>query len=198
MVELDGRQDARLRLDRKALVIRRLHIDDAAAYVDLRREMLIDSPLAFASSPGDDLFSSVDRTREQLRRTAESVIVGAFDPDLIGAVGLYRDRHVKSSHKTHLWGMYVTPDRRRQGIAADLLNATLRFARSLPDASWVQLSVSSAAPAARVLYERLGFHLWGTEPDAIRHEGQTVVEFHMALPLGDAASATGDRTEDEK
>ena len=167
MVELDGRQDACLRLDRKALVIRRLHIDDAAAYVDLRREMLLYSPLAFASSASDDLFASLETTRERLRRASESVIFGAFDPNLVGAVGLYRDRHVKSSHKVHLWGMFVAPDHRRTGIAADLLNVTLQYARDLTDVTWVQLSVSAAAPAARKLYERSGFRLWGTEPDAL-------------------------------
>ena len=77
-------------------MIRQLQVDDAAAYFELRREMLIDSPLAFASSPSDDLFASVEATREQLRRAPESVIFGAFEPDLVGTVGLYRDRHVKS------------------------------------------------------------------------------------------------------
>jgi RimJ/RimL family protein N-acetyltransferase len=167
------------------LVIRQLRVDDAAAYAELRREMLLDSPLAFASSPSDDLFATLEATSEQLRRAPESVIFGAFDPDLVGAVGLYRDRHVKSAHKAHLWGMFVAPDHRRRGIAADLLNATLQYARDLTDVSWVQLGVSSAAPAARELYERFGFLPWGTEPDALRHDGQTVVEYHMALRLED-------------
>ena len=83
--------------------------------------------------------------------------------------------------------MFVTPDHRRRGIAADLLNVTLRYARDLTDVSWVQLSVSAAAPAARKLYERSGFRLWGTEPDALRHDGQAVAEYHMALQLCDSA-----------
>ena len=179
-------------------MIRRLHFDDAAAYADLRREMLVDSPLAFVSSPDDDMFSSLDRAREQLRQIPQSAIFGAFDPDLIGAAGLYRDRHVKSSHKAHLWGMYVAPGRRRQGIAVDLLNATLQYARELTGVSSVHLSVSSAAPEARGLYERFGFHLWGTEPDALRHDGQTVVEYHMALQFEDADSAAKRQTEDKR
>jgi RimJ/RimL family protein N-acetyltransferase len=176
-------------------MIRRLHVDDAEAYADLRREMLGDSPLAFAASLDDDLFSSLDRTREQLRQTSESAIYGAFDPDLVGAAGLYRDRHRKSSHKAHLWGMYVMPARRGQGIAADLLTATLQHAREWTGVSCVQLSVSSAAPAARGLYERFGFRLWGSEPDALRHEGRSAVEFHMALQLDGANDRPGSRPE---
>jgi len=167
-------------------MIRQLQVDDAAAYAELRRKMLVDSPLAFASSPTDDMFASVEATRDRLRWAPESVIFGAFAPDLVGAVGLYRDRHVKSSHKAHLWGMFVVPGHRRRGIAVDLMNETIQYARSLNEVSWIQLSVSSAAPAARALYERFGFRLWGTEPDALQLDGQSVVEYHMALRLEDA------------
>ena len=119
----------------------------------------------------------------KLRRAPEFVIIGAFENHLIGAVGVYRDRHLKSSHKTHLWGMYVVPRHRRQGVATGLLDAAIRHARALPGVSWIHLSVTSAAPAAQRLYERAGFRVWGTEPDALSHDGQSVVEYHLALRL---------------
>lgn len=164
-------------------MIRELRDLDAGAYAELRREALLDSPLAFSASPADDFVSTPEAVREQLRRTPEWVILGAFRPELIGTLGIFRDRHLKSSHKAHLWGMYVASRHRRDGVAAELLQAALRHARSLPGVSWVHLSVSSAAPEARRLYERAGFRVWGTEPEALRHEGQTVVENHMALSL---------------
>lgn len=168
-------------------MIRELRYDDAEAYVALRREALLDSPLAFASSPADDFASSPEAVREQLRRAPESVIIGAFRNHLVGAVGLYRDRHLKSAHKVHLWGMYVTPSHRRHGIASELLDAALAHARALPGVSWVHLSVSSAALTAKRLYERAGFQIWGTEPDAMRHDGGTVIDYHMALRLKPSA-----------
>jgi len=168
-------------------MIRELRDDDAEAYIELRREALLEAPLAFASSPADDFASSVQAVRELLRRSPESVIIGAFQEHLVGAVGLYRDRHLKSSHKAHLWGMYVTPAHRGHGIASDLLEAALRHARALPGVSWVHLTVSSAAPAAKRMYERAGFQIWGTEPDAMRYDGQTVLEYHMALQLKSGA-----------
>jgi ribosomal protein S18 acetylase RimI-like enzyme len=164
-------------------MIRVLREEDAQAYTKLRRESLLDAPLAFASSPADDLSSDPDAVREQLRRAPEFVIIGAFENDLIGAVGVYRDRHLKSSHKVHLWGMYVVPSHRRRGVATELLDAAVRHARALPDVSWVHLSVTSAAPGAQRLYERAGFGVWGAEPDALSHGGQSVVEYHMALRL---------------
>lgn len=165
-------------------MIRELREHDAEAYVGLRRDALLDSPLAFGASPTDDFVSSAETVRERLRQAPEWVILGAFQPGLVGAVGLFRDHHVKASHKVHLWGMYVVPGHRRQGIAADLLQAALRHARLLPGVSWVHLSVSAGAPGARRLYERTGFEVWGTEPEALRHDGQSVVEHHMALHLG--------------
>jgi ribosomal protein S18 acetylase RimI-like enzyme len=111
------------------------------------------------------------------------MIFGAFRPGLVGAIGLYRDRHIKSSHRVHLWGMYVEPDHRRQGIGSHLLLAAIDYARRLPDVKWVHLSVTSAAPEAQSLYEAAGFHRWGTEPEAVRHDGDTADDHHMALHL---------------
>jgi RimJ/RimL family protein N-acetyltransferase len=163
--------------------IRALGDADADGYVALRRAALLDVPLAFAASPEDDVAASPAAVREQLRRAPESMIFGAFDPQLVGVLGLYRDRHQKASHKVHLWGMYVVPSHRRRGIAAALVHAALDHARTLPGASWVHLAVGEAAPEARRLYARAGFTVWGTEPDALRHDGRTVVEHHMAFRI---------------
>jgi ribosomal protein S18 acetylase RimI-like enzyme len=143
----------------------------------------MDSPLAFASSPDDDIVSSAEAVRDQLRRAPDSVIFGAFARELVGAAGLYRDRHLKARHKAHLWGMYVHPSHRRQGVGARLLDAVLDHAASLSGVTWVELSVSTATPQARRLYESAGFRPWGNESDALRHEGQTVDLVHMALRL---------------
>jgi len=164
-------------------MIRHLQEGDAEAYVELRRQALLDAPGAFTASPEDDLVATVEAVRDQLRRSPDSVLIGAFRERLVGTVGLYRDRHLKAAHKAHLWGMYVVPALRGQGIAAQLLETALRHARTLPGVAWVHLSVSSAAPAARRLYERAGFRVWGSEPDALRHDGEPLVEHHMALRL---------------
>jgi ribosomal protein S18 acetylase RimI-like enzyme len=165
------------------LTIRALQDCDVEAYVKLRREALLDSPLAFVASPADDAFSGKERVRDEIRRAPESVIIGAFRPHLVGAVGLHRDRLLKSAHKVHLWGLYVTPNHRRQGIASELLDAVLCHASDLTGVSWVHLKVSAATPGAQRLYERAGFRVWGAEPAGACYEGQTVVDYHMALCL---------------
>ena len=93
-------------------MIRELREHDAEACVALRQQALRDSPLAFAASPADDVGSSTEAVREQLRRAADWFVFGAFEPELIGSVGLSRDRHRKASDKVHLWGTYVAPSHR--------------------------------------------------------------------------------------
>jgi len=164
-------------------MIRLLSEDDVESWLALRREALLDAPLAFATSPEDEFALDAQALREQLRRAPENVILGAFDEDLVGSVGLHRDRHRKAFHKAHVWGMYVTPSHRRRGLAAQLMSAILEHAAALPGISWVHLSVSSTAPEARRLYDAIGFRPWGTEPEALRHAGSAASETHMALPL---------------
>ena len=157
---------------------------DAEAFYALRQEALLASPLSFASSPDDDVAANADSVRVQLEQAPESVVFGAFEDRLVGSVGLYRDRHLKASHKAHLWGMYVTPELRRRSIGAELLRAAVAHAESMRGVDWVHLGVSVTAPGAQRLYESAGFRSWGTEADALRHAGRSAAEVYMALRLG--------------
>lgn len=169
--------------------IRKLTAADSDEFVALRREALVDSPLAFGASPDDDFVSSPDAVVDHLRRGDDSVIFGAFDGDhLAGVVGMYRDGHRKSSHKAHIWGMFVRPPHRGRGIGRDLLDAAIAHARSMPGITRVDLAASSAAAAARRLYRRAGFVIWGTDPDALRDGGRSVAEDHMVFIVGAAGA----------
>jgi RimJ/RimL family protein N-acetyltransferase len=165
------------------MIIRPLNERDADAYVELRRQALLDSPLAFSASPSDDFVASAEAVRELLGRGREWVIFGAVDPDLVGSVGLFRDRHLKARHIAHLWGMYVSPGHRGRGLGEKLIKAAISHARSLSGITSVRLAVGAFNSGARRLYEQAGFREWGAEPDALRHEGQSVVEHHMILEL---------------
>ena len=164
-------------------MIRSLTESDLAEYTALRREALVDTPLAFAASPDDDFAANVDALRESIRKAPDRVIFGAFEERLAGSVGLFRDKHLKAAHKMHLWGMYVTPSHRGRGLGKELLGAAIEHARSVEGVEWIFLGVTTAAPAARRLYERAGFAIWGTEPDALREGGTSVVEHRLALRL---------------
>ena len=143
-------------------------------------EGLRESPLAFGASPEDDFASSPETIRERFGQGPDWALLGAFEGRLVGAVGLMRQRSVKVSHKALIWGMYVTPTHRGRGWGPGSF-APRSSARTLPGVTWVHLGVTSTG--ARRLYERAGFRAWGAEPDALRHDGEAVVEHHMALRL---------------
>ena len=165
-------------------VIRCLDPDDAALLLALRQRALAEEPFAFLSSPEDDLARDVESMRAQLGRSEAAVVFGALDGnDLVGMLGLYREQHLKSAHKSHIWGVYVRPDRRCRGLASSLLEVAVAYARRWTGVAWVQLSVSERSEAALRLYQRAGFEIWGREPDCIRHAGESAAEHHLVLSL---------------
>jgi len=164
-------------------LVHRLTEDDAAAYVELRTRMLAETPLAFGASPGHDFMGSVEAVREQLSHGDESAIYGGFAPGLVASIGIYREDRPKTRHKMHVWGAYVAPPHRGRGLGSRLLETVIEHARAVPGVMVLHISVTDAASAARHLYERAGFEPWGSEPEALRHEGRVVAEHHMLLRL---------------
>lgn len=168
------------------MLIRAMQKEDAEAFVALRKEALLDSPLSFASAPGDDVASDVEFVRRQTREGTGPRTFGAFEEAekaLVGSVALMRESHIKAAHKANIVGMYVTPSHRRSGVGAALLEAAVRHARGMSGIAWLHLSASESAEAALRLYRSAGFEVWGSEPDALRYAGQSVAEHHMALRL---------------
>lgn len=162
---------------------RRLTPDDAEAYFALRREALLREPLAFLSSPEDDRASTVDAVRELLSRAPESVIYGAFEGGLVGCIGIYREPKSKAAHRGHIWGLYVTPEQRRKGIARRLMDAAIGHARTQLGVAQINLGVTDIAPGALALYESFGFRVWGTEPRYLQVGDQTADAHHLILLL---------------
>ena len=53
----------------------------------------------------------------------------------------------------------------------------------MQQAATIYLTVESASPAAKQLYEARGFVCWGTEPKALGLDGVLYDEDHMPLVL---------------
>jgi ribosomal protein S18 acetylase RimI-like enzyme len=163
-------------------MIRPITTADADAYIRLRREMIKDSPFSFGSSPDEDRASSIEFVHAAVADPT-ATIFGAFEPDLVGAVRIYRDRTQKGAHHAHIWGVYVRPSHRGRGLGRPLMKAAIDFARDLPGVTDVHLAVSDRATIAAELYRSLGFVTWGIEPSALRIDGVDAAEHHMVLML---------------
>jgi ribosomal protein S18 acetylase RimI-like enzyme len=165
-----------------ALDTRQLVPDDTETFIGLRREALEVEPSAFLASPDDDRALDPSFVRRAFSSSSQATF-GAFDPKLVGIVGIGRESHHKAAHKAYVWGLYVKPSHRCSGVGRSLMLAALRFARELRGVTHVHLGVAeSNAPALR-LYESLGFVAWGVEPDALHVGGELIAERHMVLAL---------------
>ena len=161
-------------------MIRVLDTEDAGAFRLLRLEGLRDSPTAFAASVDDEVHRS-DFAR-LLQPTDASWVLAAFaGPDApVGCIGWYRDRGAKVSHKSRLWGTYVTPDQRRRGIGRALLNEAVARARLVPGLSQIGLFVASENEAAARLYRTAGFERVAVHPKSLFVDGRYIdEEFHV-------------------
>lgn len=164
--------------------IRKLCPEDTTALVALRREALDNDPLAFGASPADDKGLSIVFVRSALADVDEQAVFGHFDaPKLTGMVGVIRASAAKRRHRALVWGMYVAPHVRTQGIGRRLLDAVIEHARTWPQVEQLHLSVSDSAVAARRLYETAGFRSWGRERRALQWAGRVVDEFHLVLEV---------------
>ena len=163
-------------------MIRQLAPPDAEAYSTLREEALQREPFSFGSSPDEDVMRSIDFVRTLLSDERQAVF-GAFAPDLVGAVGVRGLPRKKVRHKAEIWGMYLKKEYRGRGMARELVEAAIEFARGLPEVRYVQLAVTERAVAAGKLYDKLGFVAWAVEPAALSIDGVDIAERHMILKL---------------
>jgi ribosomal protein S18 acetylase RimI-like enzyme len=162
--------------------IRHLKPADSSAFVALRRESLEREPWAFLASIEDD--RALAPGYEISQDEGAPTIFGAFvDDEMTGVCGVIRLTKAKERHKAFIWGMYVRMDQRGKGIGAALLRKAVQHVRGLDGVSHLYLSVTERATAARRLYERHGFELWGVEPAGLAVEGQAVPIAHMVLNL---------------
>ena len=171
--------------------VRRLSAKDAAAYVELRRRALETDPRAFASSVEDDLGLSIDYLQETLgdaSASAATVILGLFEPRLVGVLGLVRERKLKARHKARLWGLYVSPEQRGAGIGQSLLAAAYDLARGIPGVEQLHVGVSTSSDVAIRLYEQFGFSVFGVERRALKIGDHYEDEILMVLDMPDDAA----------
>jgi ribosomal protein S18 acetylase RimI-like enzyme len=164
--------------------IRRVLANDAEALWNLRLEALEKDPLSFSESVHEFRHKTVDTYREQFCTQEDNYVVGAFDNDrLVAMAGFYREQHAKRRHKGRIWGVYVSPLHRGQGVGRMVMSKLLESARALPGLECVLLTVTAEGQQARSLYKSLGFRMFGIEPRALQVNGCYLDEEFMILEL---------------
>ncbi len=166
--------------------IRPLTLADLEAYKVNRLEALANNPEAFGSDLAESQRLTPEEWANRIAPGPDRLMLGAFlGGQIVGTAGLLRERGAKVRHKATVFGVYVSPSSRRQGVARLLMESLLAHARSLAGLEQIHLAVVSDNVAARTLYERLGFVTYGREPRALQLEGRYLDEDHMILRLNE-------------
>jgi ribosomal protein S18 acetylase RimI-like enzyme len=165
--------------------VRFLTPDDAGEWWKLRLEALLGDPEAFSSSAEEHQQLELEDVKKRLSSEAgDSFVVGAFDGIRLAAMaGFAREKGLKTQHKGRIWGVYVTPERRGQGIGRKMLQMLLERGAAIEGIEQVMISVAVTQAAAVSLYRSLGFETWGREPRALRVGGRWIDEEYMVLPF---------------
>ena len=158
-------------------VIRVLSKTDAGIFWQLRLRALREEPESFAMA-----FEEA-RMLGTLDSSSDSFVLGAFTPALCGMVGFFRRQGIKNRHKGTVWGMYVAPEVRGQGLARSLMSALISRAQDLPDLEQLVLEVVTTNEAARRLYSSLGFVSYGLERRALQIGNRYLDEELLFLDL---------------
>lgn len=165
--------------------VRLLTGTDAAVYREVRLAALRSDPDAFITTATEFEARTLESITAQLTPRPAFVTFGAFvGSELVGLLSLGREERPRLKHRANIFGVSVSPTARGQGCADALMRAGLAHARTWEGVTSVHLSVTETQTAARRLYERHGFQVWGTQPDAVRDgAGRTLAEHHLCLLL---------------
>jgi ribosomal protein S18 acetylase RimI-like enzyme len=163
--------------------IRPLEIFDAPAFRQIRLQAILDSPSAVWPTYEEEAGRTTEEIEARILRTKAQVVFGAFvDMELVAIAGIRREPFDQVKHKAVLWGVFVSPDRRRDGLARRLVSCVESFAREM-GVLQIQLCVNVENVRARNLYRSLGFESFGVEQRAMRVGDVYFDEEHMVLRL---------------
>ncbi|HLZ63885.1 MAG TPA: GNAT family N-acetyltransferase [Ktedonosporobacter sp.] len=166
------------------MLVRRLIEDDLDSVRALRLRALRDNPEAFGSTYEETLARGNEWMRQRLRsKEDETFYLGAFEGNLVGMVGYYREDSIKTRHKGYVVSMFVAPESRGLGAGKALLQALIARARQIEGLQQLHLAVVTTNQPAYQLYRSLGFEVYGTEPRALKSGGEYWDEHLMVLRL---------------
>ena len=166
--------------------IRMLDGADAVQFSRLRLEALQQEPEAFGASAEEHRSMTLDMIMRRLGSGSEggNFVLGAMvDGQLVGMAGFYQQEGLKSRHKGHVWGVYVTKEWRRKGVARRILSELIDRVRGRSEVEHLLLAVAVGQKPAKRVYESLGFQVYGREPHAIKLGDKYVDEDLMVLHL---------------
>ncbi|QCR31036.1 GNAT family N-acetyltransferase [Lysinibacillus sp. SGAir0095] len=165
--------------------IRILNEADAQIYQSLRLRGLQTDPESFGSTYEREVNFPIEAVEERIRQGEDRFVLGAFNEEgsLVGVVRFMRATDRKSRHKGDIYGMYVAPEVRGQGVGKALMMESITRAKDFDGVEQIHLQVVSKNKSAKKLYQSLGFETYGVEPRGLKEGDEYFDEDLMVLFL---------------
>jgi ribosomal protein S18 acetylase RimI-like enzyme len=168
------------------MLVRRLELKDAVDLQRLRSSVDLDGTLGRPAERQRAL--TLENIESQL--CAPFVTLGAYSQEyLAGSASLSRMPECPFDAEATEWfglsSIIVNPDFRGKGIGRTLVNECLSIVEQ-QGAKGVLLVVNLPNPAAKALYDSLGFETWNIYEGAYMHNGLRFDEVSMRKRLGGA------------
>ncbi|MDG2364893.1 MAG: GNAT family N-acetyltransferase [Methylococcaceae bacterium] len=154
------------------MIFTQLNASHCQAYKKLMLMATQESPFSWITSHNEVRTLTEREMTEMLDHGQnESLInVGVLGTkkELIACLSLAFATQHRLAHKATLHGLYVLPEFRRQGIARELLTMCINSIMEKPEVIYLDVTVVTAAFAARQFYRATGFSSFALEPDAVK------------------------------
>ena len=163
-------------------MIRQLTANDFQKWKALRLEAVKLNPESFGES-----LENVQRQDEawfsdSLKRGSIFTYTITIDSEkMAGLIGTFPMQPDNLKHRAVLFGLYVKPEYRAQGIASALVEHVIGHVK--PTHEQIHLTVTTNNKAATALYKKHGFIVYGTEPDALKIGNDYYDEYLMLKKL---------------
>lgn len=165
--------------------VSQLSHDHSAEYLALRRVSEIDLPQYVGPSAERELMAGDDGIASILSayRSEGTLIFGAFaSNELVGVIAISRRLSPKFKHRAFIWGMYITPEYRKVNIGGLLLRRAKEWAIGHSEVKVLWLQVTTSNKPAVSFYNKHGFTVYGTEPQALYALGDFHDVHYMQMP----------------
>lgn len=141
-------------------------------YRDLWLEALKETPEAFAADYETQKDIPDNVWRQRLRTVVEEkeavMVFAKLNNTLIAMIGAYFDDNPKFQHIATIWGAYVKPEYRKQGVATKMANILFQKISDRQEIKKIKTySITNSLLAVNV-YQHFGFEIIGISKNEIR------------------------------
>lgn len=168
-------------------MIRQLEPSDSEKYYKIRLEGLKLHPEAFGTGAEDWSKATDEQIKNILASSSDdNFVLGAFNEgQLVGVVGLKREKKHSVGHKGTVWGLVVLPEFRNKGQGKKLIATLIERASKHEELKFIRAVVTNTSVNATGVFESLQFIKYGVELRGIKQGNNFFDQTYLALKLRD-------------